>query len=74
MYIVSSLNKLKFYFSLCCSASYKIIPVDTDAFNDVIFPFIGIFTKKSQLFFTLLLIPLPSLPITIPIGPVKSCS
>ena len=64
------------YFStltiLCFTASYTIIPVETDAFNDVTFPFIGILTLKSQLFFTFSLIPFPSFPITIPSGPVKS--
>jgi len=59
----------KTYFILCLSASNTIIPVETDAFNESTFPLIGILTKKSQFFFTFSLIPEPSFPITIPIGP-----
>ena len=44
----------------------------SDAFNEVIFPFIGIFTNISVFSFTNLLIPKPSLPTIIQIGPVKS--
>ena len=49
-----------------------IIPVETEAFNEFTFPFIGIFTKKSQLFLVFWPIPFPSFPITIASGPVKS--
>ena len=62
------------YSFLCFTASYITIPADTEAFSDVIFPFIGIFTKKSQFFFTFSLIPCPSFPITTPSGPVRSWS
>ena len=61
-----------FYYILCFSASYITIPADTEALSDVIFPFIGIFTRKSQFSFTNLLIPNPSLPITMAIAPFKS--
>ena len=65
----------QFYFFVkhfCLIASYITIPAETEAFKDVIFPFIGIFTRKSQFSFTSLLIPNPSLPIIIAIGPFKS--
>ena len=64
---------LLFYFvNFCFRASYITIPAETEAFKDVIFPFIGIFTKKSQFSFTSLLIPKPSLPIIIASAPFKS--
>ena len=62
-----------YYLFLCLTASYITIPADTDAFSDVTLPFIGIFTRKSQFFLTSSLIPNPSLPMTMAIGPFKSC-
>ena len=59
---------------LCLTTSYITIPAETDAFNDVIVPFIGIFSNTSQFSFTNLLIPNPSLPITIETEPVNFSS
>ena len=49
-----------------------IIPAETEAFKEVICPFIGIFISISALTYTNLLIPNPSLPIITAKGPFKS--
>lgn len=60
------------YLILCLTISYITIPADTDAFNEFIFPFIGIFTSPSQFFLTKSLIPKPSLPIIMATPSLKS--
>ena len=45
-----------------------------EAFRELIFPFMGILTVKSQVSATKRLMPLPSLPMTMAAGPFKSAS
>lgn len=49
--------------------SYIIIPPATEAFKELIFPIIGIFTNKSHFLSVKLEIPFPSLPIINAHGP-----
>ena len=61
-------------FILCFTTSYITIPAETEAFNELILPFIGILSNTSQFSFTKFDIPFPSFPITIAIAPVKFSS
>ena len=59
---------------LCLMISYINMAAALLAFSELILPDIGIDTVKSHFSFTSLLIPLPSLPMTIAIGPLRSAS
>ena len=59
---------------LCLMISYINMAAALLAFSELILPAIGIDTVKSHFSFTSLLIPLPSLPMTIAIGPLRSAS
>lgn len=52
--------------------SYKIIPVATDTLNELKLPTIGILTKLSAIFKNAGLTPVPSEPIIIAVGTVRS--
>ena len=64
---------LKFY-PRCLKTSNNKIPVETETFNESVFPNMGIFARYSVAFKLLGCMPLSSEPIMIAVGPVRSIS
>ena len=60
------------YLLRCLKASYITTAAATEAFSEVILPFMGINDMESHLFFTNADNPFPSLPMTIAVGSLKS--